>query len=106
MCLLFHNILLRYPFNVSKHHLLSVGSPHSWPIILGVLMWLVDVSLSVCLSVCQCCSPQGTIEDTSTQLLFSKGFEFDDEGGENQDEVRAALSHSGHYLPVLHATWN
>ena len=36
--------MLGYPFNVSKNHLLNVGSPHSWPILLGALSWLTDVS--------------------------------------------------------------
>jgi kinetochore protein NDC80 len=34
--------LLGYPFSVSKNHLLSIGSPHSWPIMLGVLVWLME----------------------------------------------------------------
>ena len=37
----------RYPFTVSKNHMLNVGSPHSWPILLGALSWLVDVSHSL-----------------------------------------------------------
>ena len=39
--------LFSYPFTVSKNHMLNVGSPHSWPILLGALSWLVDVSLSL-----------------------------------------------------------
>ena len=36
--------IYRYPFTVSKNHLLLVGSPSSWPLLLGALTWLVDVS--------------------------------------------------------------
>ncbi len=35
--------LLGYPFNISKNHLLNVGSPHSWPILLGAISWLREV---------------------------------------------------------------
>lgn len=57
--------LLRYPFTVSKNHLLSVGSPHSWPIMLGVLMWLMD----------------GVQMNITSQLLFpvQEGFDEDKE---------------------------
>ena len=33
-----------YPFTVAKSCLKSVGSPHAWPILLGALMWLINVS--------------------------------------------------------------
>lgn len=33
-----------YPFTISKNHMLNVGSPHSWPILLGALTWLIEVS--------------------------------------------------------------
>jgi len=36
--------LLGYPFNISKNHLLNVGSPHSWPHLLGSIAWLLEVS--------------------------------------------------------------
>lgn len=39
-----------YPFNVAKSCLKSVGSPHAWPILIGVLIWLIDVS--VCVHAC------------------------------------------------------
>lgn len=39
---------LGYPFTVSKNHLLNVGSPHSWPILLGAISWLMDVSSINC----------------------------------------------------------
>ena len=42
---LFNPTICRYPFPVSKNHLLNVGSPHSWPILLGALDFLVDVSI-------------------------------------------------------------
>lgn len=32
---------LGYPFSISKSALSAVGSPHTWPSLLGVLMWLV-----------------------------------------------------------------
>lgn len=31
-----------YPFTVSKSALTAVGSPHSWPALLGVLTWLLE----------------------------------------------------------------
>ena len=48
---------LAYPFNVAKSCLKSVGSPHAWPILIGVLIWLIDVSVlcvCVCVRVCVC----------------------------------------------------
>lgn len=33
---------LGYPFTVSKSALTAVGSPHSWPALLGVLIWLLE----------------------------------------------------------------
>lgn len=61
--------ILGYPFNVSRNHLLNVGSPHSWPILLGALSWLVD-----------CCQ----IPDNTDQVLFHQGPGFGDE--EEQDQ--------------------
>jgi len=34
---------LRYPFTVSKSALQSVGSPHTWPNLLAVLHWMVEL---------------------------------------------------------------
>lgn len=34
---------LRYPFGISKTGLTAVGSPHTWPALLGALSWLVDL---------------------------------------------------------------
>jgi kinetochore protein NDC80 len=34
---------LKYPFNVSKSALYAVGSPHTWPTLLGCLAWLVEL---------------------------------------------------------------
>uniref|UniRef100_UPI00398F19BD kinetochore protein NDC80 homolog isoform X2 n=1 Tax=Pristiophorus japonicus TaxID=55135 RepID=UPI00398F19BD len=34
--------LLRYPFTLSKSSLYTVGAPHTWPLILGALVWLMD----------------------------------------------------------------
>ena len=36
---------LGYPFTVAKSCLKSVGSPHAWPILVGVLTWLIEVSV-------------------------------------------------------------
>ncbi|KAM7017660.1 kinetochore protein NDC80 homolog [Tautogolabrus adspersus] len=33
---------LRYPFVLSKCSMYSVGAPHTWPQVLGALMWLID----------------------------------------------------------------
>ncbi len=35
---------LQYPFSVSKSALSAVGSSHTWPALLGVLTWLMDLS--------------------------------------------------------------
>jgi len=34
---------LNYPFTISKSALFAVGSPHSWPAVLGALTWLVEL---------------------------------------------------------------
>ncbi|KAI0559772.1 kinetochore protein NDC8 [Gracilaria domingensis] len=34
---------LGYPFSISKSALSAVGSPHTWPTLLGVLTWLVNM---------------------------------------------------------------
>lgn len=39
--------MLGYPFTVSKNHLLNVGSPHSWPVLLGAITWLIDVRANI-----------------------------------------------------------
>jgi len=31
-----------YPFNISNSHLKTIGSPHSWPYLLGVLHWMLS----------------------------------------------------------------
>lgn len=31
-----------YPFNISNSHLRTIGSPHSWPYLLGVLHWMLS----------------------------------------------------------------
>lgn len=31
-----------YPFNISNSHLKTIGSPHSWPYLLGVLHWMLN----------------------------------------------------------------
>ncbi|KAJ8246489.1 hypothetical protein GJAV_G00268390 [Gymnothorax javanicus] len=33
---------LRYPFALSKSSMFSVGAPHTWPQVLGALVWLID----------------------------------------------------------------
>ena len=35
---------LGYPFPLSKHSLLAVGAPNSWPSLLGALVWLTDLA--------------------------------------------------------------
>ncbi len=59
--------LLKYPFTVSKNHLLNVGSPHSWPIRLGVLSWLVDCSIEL-------------DQDRTIDMMFPREHGFSDEG--------------------------
>lgn len=34
---------LKYPFTVSRTTVSSIGSPHSWPTLLGILIWLVEL---------------------------------------------------------------
>ena len=34
---------LAYPFAISKTALYAVGSPHTWPALLGALTWLVEL---------------------------------------------------------------
>ena len=47
-------LVLRYPFNISKSNLHSVGSPHAWPIILGALCWLIElIRVCVCIHLIQ-----------------------------------------------------
>ncbi len=36
---------LGYPFQISKTNIAAVGAPHSWPAMLGCLMWLVELLL-------------------------------------------------------------
>ena len=36
-------ISCRYPFTISKSNMYSVGSPHTWPMILGALCWLIEL---------------------------------------------------------------
>ena len=38
---------LGYPFTIHKRSLASVGSPHTWPILLGALHWLMEL-VKVC----------------------------------------------------------
>ncbi|XP_048469829.1 kinetochore protein NDC80 homolog [Rhincodon typus] len=33
---------LGYPFPLSKSSMYTVGAPHTWPLILGALVWLMD----------------------------------------------------------------
>ena len=35
--------ILGYPFSISKSMMYAIGAPHSWPALLGALMWMVDV---------------------------------------------------------------
>jgi SMC interacting uncharacterized protein involved in chromosome segregation len=34
---------LKYPFQISKTALVAVGSPHTWPTLLGALVWLAEL---------------------------------------------------------------
>ncbi|KXJ22823.1 kinetochore protein NDC80 homolog [Exaiptasia diaphana] len=36
--------LLGYPFTISKSSMFSVGSPHTWPNLLGALCWLIELT--------------------------------------------------------------
>ncbi|XP_030215410.1 kinetochore protein NDC80 homolog isoform X2 [Gadus morhua] len=40
-----------YPFAISKSSMYSVGAPHTWPLVLGALIWLIDtVKIYWCMS--------------------------------------------------------
>lgn len=42
-CIFFKTVFCcRYPFVLSKSSMYSVGAPHTWPMALGALMWLID----------------------------------------------------------------
>ncbi|KAM6959391.1 kinetochore protein NDC80 homolog [Aplochiton taeniatus] len=42
---------LGYPFALSKSSMYSVGAPHTWPQVLGALIWLIDtVKIYCCMS--------------------------------------------------------
>lgn len=34
---------LGYPFTISHNHLINLGSPHAWPIVLGSVTWLTEL---------------------------------------------------------------
>jgi kinetochore protein NDC80 len=34
---------VKYPFQLSKTALVAVGSPHTWPALLGALVWLAEL---------------------------------------------------------------
>lgn len=35
--------ILRYPFAINKSSLVAVGSPHTWPVLLASLTWLMEL---------------------------------------------------------------
>ncbi|XP_002733464.1 kinetochore protein NDC80 homolog, partial [Saccoglossus kowalevskii] len=39
---------LGYPFQISKSSMFNMGSPHTWPTILGAIMWLLDLVKTAC----------------------------------------------------------
>ncbi|DBA03492.1 TPA: hypothetical protein N0F65_002900 [Lagenidium giganteum] len=41
VAMLFKN--LRYPFAISKTALVAVGSPHTWPALLGTIAWIIEL---------------------------------------------------------------
>ncbi|XP_022109018.1 kinetochore protein NDC80 homolog [Acanthaster planci] len=61
---------LKYPFNISKSSMFTVGSPHTWPNILGALHWLLN-SVKYALGV----DEQSML--FSAQLADDQGDEFD-----------------------------
>ncbi|XP_038077785.1 kinetochore protein NDC80 homolog [Patiria miniata] len=61
---------LKYPFNISKSSMFTVGSPHTWPNILGALHWLLN-SVRYALGV----DEQSVL--FSAQLTDDQGDEFD-----------------------------
>ncbi|KAK4537842.1 hypothetical protein CDCA_CDCA14G3867 [Cyanidium caldarium] len=79
---------LQYPFTVSKSALYAVGSPHTWPTLLGCLTWLVELLVYD--------AEARVIKERETETLMRQagmlegGAETD--GGVDLDEERAAAS--------------
>ncbi|CAB4023874.1 kinetochore NDC80 homolog [Paramuricea clavata] len=64
---------LGYPFTIHKTSLSNVGSPHTWPILLGALHWLMELvkfAMAVNDDVEQCLFPEldGTDDDNDTAM--------------------------------------
>ncbi|XP_064628544.1 kinetochore protein NDC80 homolog [Lineus longissimus] len=34
--------MIEYPFNLTKNMMFTIGAPHTWPCVLGALIWLVE----------------------------------------------------------------
>ncbi|XP_077977055.1 kinetochore protein NDC80 homolog [Glandiceps talaboti] len=60
--------LLGYPVTISKSSMFNMGSPHTWPHILGAIMWLVDLI-------------KAALHFDVESILYAptKGFDVDDE---------------------------
>lgn len=85
---------LSYPFSLSKSALSAVGSPHTWPTLLGVLAWLVELLKYGNATVAKAQQPS---DDKQSELhaIFREDLikSYDDflNGGQYNEELNAAL---------------
>lgn len=79
---------LGYPFALSKSSMYSVGAPHTWPQVLGALIWLIDTVNIYCSRV-----------NEGDNLLF-KGF------SEDRMNVEDGVERNKLYLDYIGETYN
>lgn len=66
--------LLGYPFTISHNHLINLGSPHAWPIVLGSVMWLAEL-----------CS----LTHDPTKIIFIREDGFDESADKQEFELES-----------------
>lgn len=81
---------IRYPFanDISKSQLAAVGSLHTWPVLLGMLHWLVE------LVVCYQNTPLDALDNSPEASLFCfllKGYQSYIDGNEDINEMKTEL---------------
>ncbi|KJE89085.1 hypothetical protein CAOG_00634 [Capsaspora owczarzaki ATCC 30864] len=94
---------MKYPFTISKSSLFAVGSPHTWPTLLGALSWLVElVTYSMSVDPMACLFPSvgdGFDQElrSDNQIFFeylSRAYVSFLEGSDNYDDLRAELANT------------
>ncbi|XP_072178438.1 kinetochore protein NDC80 homolog [Diadema setosum] len=65
---------LKYPYNISKSSMFTLGSPHAWPHVLGALHWLMDLV-------------KYAIKTNTTTLLFSAEGDESEFDGQAESEM-------------------